>query len=435
MKRLLLCCAMARHAAAWVPFAPRWRALTALGSQSTMDNIDFEDGMGDKASANEAPMPTVEEARAGADKYDKDGGPAIDNPYYMHPDTLPVLHEWTAEDYTADYAAAGATEWVVPTEAWVFRRVVKDAHAARGLRQALHLDHLFWARESGIVANRAGPDADAPRVHAAQCVLDDSGYEVAESLIAVVGGDGAAAAALVAADPLVKAGVFDVMEGYHWAISGDEYLQVDVWPEGQFPYLMLRLDDAAGAAKRGPTREKHLSFLRKTRRTIRAGPLRPIEGAKNDAPPVGSLVYSFHSNAAAAAAWAAADPYATAGVFPPGKPDVLAAYCDLDVTGTEITRPEPLNELPDPLLARLVDAGLVALEERVVDRIDPDEDGSFTRYNVTTNDPRVQTNVDVDDEMMAAFASTPKALRAKRARDKAEALEAEEEENLNVELE
>ena len=87
------------------------------------------------------------------------------------------------------------------------------------------------------------------------------------------------------------------------------------------------------------------------------------------------------------------------------------------------------------LLARLVDAGLVALEERVVDRIDPDEDGSFTRYNVTTNDPRVQTNVDVDDEMMAAFASTPKALRAKRARDKAEALEAEEEENLNVELE
>ena len=35
-------------------------------------------------------LPTVEEALASADKYE---GNAIVDPYYAHPDTLPMMHE------------------------------------------------------------------------------------------------------------------------------------------------------------------------------------------------------------------------------------------------------------------------------------------------------------------------------------------------------
>ena len=37
---------------------------------------------------------------------------------------------------------------------------------------------------------------------------------------------------------------------------------------------------------------------------------------------------------------------------------------------------------------------------------------------MTTRDPRLESNVRIDDELMAVMASTPKAKRAKRAKDK-----------------
>ena len=40
------------------------------------------------------------------------------------------------------------------------------------------------------------------------------------------------------------------------------------------------------------------------------------------------------------------------------------------------------------------------------------------RYNITTQDPRLESNTDIDDELMAAMAAMPKAVRAKRKRDK-----------------
>ncbi|KAH8049810.1 hypothetical protein JL721_11589 [Aureococcus anophagefferens] len=252
-----------------------------------------------RAADDGAPLPTVEEAIAGAEGYD---GPGIVDPYYMHPDTYPMLHDWTAERFDCDLESGGYAEW------------------------------------------------------AAQ---DDRG-DVVASVVAVVGGDAASAAALVAADPLVRAGVFDEARSgaYHWTIAGDPYLQADVWPDGESP------------------------------------------GASAD--------------------WAAADPYVDAGVFGDGvQPLAAATYCELDVTGTQLTRPPPLNELPDPLLQRLVDADLVTLKERQVQRIEADpKTGEFVRYNITTTDPRVLSNVDVDDGLMATFASTPKALRAKKAREK-----------------
>lgn len=373
-----------------------------------------------RAADDGAPLPTVEEAIAGAEGYD---GPGIVDPYYMHPDTYPMLHDWTAERFDCDLESGGYAEWVIPEEAFVFARFLKDGEKSRALRRALHLDHLFWARESAIVAERDG----GPRVYAAQAAQDDRG-DVVASVVAVVGGDAASAAALVAADPLVRAGVFDEARSgaYHWTIAGDPYLQADVWPDGESPYLHLKLDARPGANARGATREKHLSFLRKTRRTMRAGPLRPLGDAAGA--PVGSLVYAFHASRDAALDWAAADPYVDAGVFGDGvQPLAAATYCELDVTGTQLTRPPPLNELPDPLLQRLVDADLVTLEERQVQRIEADpKTGEFVRYNITTTDPRVVSNVDVDDGLMATFASTPKALRAKKAREKKKALEEED---------
>ena len=379
--------------------------------------------LGARAGSGEGSLPTVEEAMAGAEAYD---GPGIVDPTYMHPNTYPFLHEWTAETFEADLETGGYAEWTIPSEAFVFLRFVRGDETGKRLRQALHLDHLFWARESGIKADRdAAAGTESSRVYGAQALRDATGSDVVASLVTVVGGDEAAARALVAEDPLVRSGCFDEARSaaFHWTIADDPYLQAEVWPEDSQPFVHLRLDDAAGTRKRAETREKHLSFLRKTRRTMRAGPLRPLGGGD----PMGSLVYAFHETAAAAEDWAAADPYVAAGVFT-AAPLVSTTYCDLDVTGTQITRPPPMNELPDPLLARLVDAKLVTLEERHVERIDLDEaTGEFVRYNITTTDPRVLSNVDVDDEMMTKFASTPKALRAKKAREKLKALDEEEE--------
>ena len=52
--------------------------------------------------------------------------------------------------------------------------------------------------------------------------------------------------------------------------------------------------------------------------------------------------------------------------------------------------------------------------------------GRQTRADVAP--PRLESNVRIDDELMAKMASTPKAKRAKRARDKKAKEEAEEEE-------
>lgn len=355
-------------------------------------------------------LPSVDEALKNADAYE---GNAIVDPYYVHPDTLPMMHEWTAETFDADLEAGGHAEWEIPTAAFVFLRTVTDP----ALRRQKHEDHLVWVRESNL---RADKDDSLPRVYASQLLRDDQGTEIAGSLLAVIGGDEASAKALVASDPLARS-LDEAVQAYHWTIAADPYLQLEVWPEGCAPFAMLRLDDAQGTSGRGATREKHLSFLRKTRRCVRAGPLRPLDGSSTAAAeraPCGSLVYSFHESEASCLAWAARDPYVDAGVFTE-PPALLASYCDLDCSGKQVTRPAPFNELPDPVLARLVDAGLEELPERVIQRIERDpQTGKYERYNVTTRDPRLESNVRIDDELMAVMASTPKAKRAKRAKDK-----------------
>ena len=93
-----------------------------------------------------------------------------------------------------------------------------------------------------------------------------------------------------------------------------------------------------------------------------------------------------------------------------------------------------MRGMADPLLSRLVDAGLVDLPERVVERIEPDpETGKLTHYNITTTDPRIESNVRIDKELMIRMQSTPKAVRAKRKRAKKAAEAAEEEEDFEFE--
>ncbi|KAH8091076.1 hypothetical protein JL720_5954 [Aureococcus anophagefferens] len=243
-----------------------------------------------RAADDGAPLPTVEEAIAGAEGYD---GPGIVDPYYMHPDTYPMLHDWTAERFDCDL-------------------------------------------ESGYAEPTPGPTASPHST-------SSSTPNPARTLL----GDAREAPELPAQDAA---------------------------------------HDARGPC--GPRRRG-----RRARRATLPRPRWPLPTA--------------------------ADPHADAGVFGDGvQPLAAATYCELDVTGTQLTRPPPLNELPDPLLQRrrrdLVDA-----EERQVQRIEADpKTGEFVRYNITTTDPRVLSNVDVDDGLMATFASTPKALRAKKAREK-----------------
>jgi len=405
------CCAALALAGAWCPPTRHiQRAVAPLRAES--------DG--------EETTKSIDEVLADAEGYD--GMPIVD-PYYMHPDTLPLLHEWSAETFDADLEAGGHAEWDIPTTAYVFLRHFSDDDRTKTLRKLRHLDHLFWVREADALAERTGRGA---RVHASQLIRDADDREFVASLVSVVAADEAAARELVARDPLGP--LFEKTDAYHWTIADDPYLQTDVWPVGAAPYAFLRLDDATGTANRAATRDMHLSFLRKTERCIRAGPLRPLDGAGSpeDRAPVGSLVYAFHDDRDSALAWAARDPYVEAGVFGANDAYLCATYNELEVTGRQVTLPTDMRGMADPLLSRLVGAGLVDLPERVVERIEPDpETGKLTHYNITTTDPRIESNVRIDSELMARMQSTPKAVRAgrKRAKQKKE----EEEEDLEFE--
>ena len=61
---------------------------------------------------------------------------------------------------------------------------------------------------------------------------------------------------------------------------------------------------------RKATRDAHLAYIRETGVVVQAGPLLDAEGRM-----AGSLVILDVADRAAAEAWAAADPYARAGLF------------------------------------------------------------------------------------------------------------------------
>ncbi len=75
-------------------------------------------------------------------------------------------------------------------------------------------------------------------------------------------------------------------------------------------YALICTDKADRQELRAATREAHLAYLRGSTATRQAGPFLDGEGR-----PCGSLVVIEAADRAAAEAWAAADPYAQAGLF------------------------------------------------------------------------------------------------------------------------
>ncbi len=84
-------------------------------------------------------------------------------------------------------------------------------------------------------------------------------------------------------------------------------------------YAILAIDIAGSGPLRAATRERHLEYVRELRddgRLLLAGPHPAIDSPDpGPAGMAGSLIIADFPSLEAARAWAAADPYAEAGVF------------------------------------------------------------------------------------------------------------------------
>jgi len=292
------------------------------------------------------PLPSIDEALADSCLYD---GPNIRDPTQQHPDDFELVNPWTAEDFEVHYAEGGHAPWITPKSVLlVYRSGVTSEEA----RSTSHEDHVVWIRTSNIIS-KSRPEEDVPYVWQSRLLLDDLDFPTCS--LTALAGDFSAAVLLADSDPYKDC--FLKTEFFQWTVSDDEYLRLDIFDRNQSPRCFLSFDAPGG--RRLETREKHLSFLRKTRRTLFAGPLVRYSASGLEAAVCGSLVYAFHESEEQAVQWANADPYALALVLDPEK-RCIAPYNDLDCTGAQTTSPYPLSDLPDPVLARLVERGLVA---------------------------------------------------------------------------
>ena len=135
--------------------------------------------------------------------------------------------------------------------------------------------------------NSGGTESPRAFVFADYALLSDDASYTAGNVVVVVANSSADFRALMASEPLTAAGhEFDVRDAYRWRVSQDPFLLRNAWPEElergghqPGPYLHLSFDRAAGegggeggaedpAALRRRTRALHLSFLRKTERTM-----------------------------------------------------------------------------------------------------------------------------------------------------------------------
>lgn len=321
--------------------------------------------------ADEA-LPSVEEALRDADLY---AGPEPKDMSEIHPNDLPMLYDWTAEDFKVFYEEGGHAPWEQPLELAVAIGFHGDDQRATSVRRAKHLDHLFWARSA--------TQGDA-RVHASYSLLKpDTDDSVVGSLVATAYGDSwEARFKMLDTDPFHHAGVFERRQRYRWLVDPDPYLCYQAWSEEDAPFVIIRTLKSNYAA----LFDLHLSFLRKTKRILKTGLLYAEHDSQQ---PVGELLVTFHPSKEHCDMWLSRDPLRDAA-----ETFWYSRYCDLDVSGEQVTQPFPLNRLADPLKARLVDAGLVQLPVRTFTRVEFDPGtGKYTPVNITTNDPRYTTNV------------------------------------------
>jgi uncharacterized protein YciI len=119
-------------------------------------------------------------------------------------------------------------------------------------------------------------------------------------------------------DPVGSAGGYEGARLHEWRRSEEEALCVPPQGETQLAYAIYCLDKHGSGATRSSTRSSHLEWLKASGRVAAAGPLfaRPDDEAGGaEGEPVGSLLVVHGDELSEVANWAAADPYARAGLF------------------------------------------------------------------------------------------------------------------------
>jgi hypothetical protein len=139
------------------------------------------------------------------------------------------------------------------------------------------------------------------------------------------------AAEWAAADPVAVAGGYEKAALLQWLISDDAQLRRRPAGEQQQTYVVYCRDRADAGDLRTQTRPAHLEWLVESGRVCLAGPLldRDDDAATPaDGPRVGTLLMVNGDDLDDVTTWAAADPYATAGLFDSVLVAPLASYAE-----------------------------------------------------------------------------------------------------------
>ena len=199
-----------------------------------------------------------------------------------------------------------------------------DKQVRQALRQQLQREHVVWQRECMLPSQKeqllsetklAVDDDERPdserstaRILWEKKLISPGSIYPDGMAVCVAAASHAEFEALINADPFIAQGVFDSVETFEWTRADEPELRYDPMPS---PYLLLCKDKPGALETRKATRAKHLDYLRASERVGAAGPITAIGGPH----PIGSLVALWGEDDASVEAWAAADPYAQAGVF------------------------------------------------------------------------------------------------------------------------
>jgi uncharacterized protein YciI len=157
-----------------------------------------------------------------------------------------------------------------------------------------------------------GPGGDGEALPPPAEMVDLGTQFVIGHLCVVHADDWASARTWAGADPIGSAAGYGETQLHRWVRSDEEALRVRQTGAVQQPYGVYCIDREGVGHMRTATREKHLQWLRESGRVLAAGPLQSEDGEGES---VGSLLIVSGDELGEVRGWAAADPYAAAGIF------------------------------------------------------------------------------------------------------------------------
>ncbi|CAM9473604.1 unnamed protein product [Ascophyllum nodosum] len=211
-----------------------------------------------------------------------------------------------------------------------------------GVRQAVHREHLKWAR---ILARTLENDTDRDAaVLWDRTILSPSKYKTIGNIMCVRAHSKEAAIRLLESDPFRAADLYETVSLYRYPYSTAGEFN---WQLAAHPYVALSMDREGQSRLREDNFPRHLEYLGNTKRCTGVGPIFDPSLDKDDpaSAPVGSLVFFNAATDEEARETVENDPLNEAGLF---ESMFIARFNDLDLSGLHLAYPsrdDPLRDI------------------------------------------------------------------------------------------